>query len=269
MTITRDVCDLYNRPPDARVDTWIWLYFRNRNGRQVCEYSDKFGYELAYAVGQVEYARLINSESQNYLLPAESLKWITKERRQYKWLLSYVNSKLRCDIADCPPRLEGRNRIIASLDVWECNLSEKSAALRDMESAWYATLREDDIFDWFKVEEALRVDFAWKWLIRKGRDKYFKGLPVSSHKELLGFYDDIAADATLKKLDVREIKASWSQVKHAKKKLAQGESQCNVWISDDAQSKLEDLCKRFDLSRGEIIEKLIKEEFDKGHYLRG
>lgn len=263
----RSPYERYDVLPDARMDAWIWLYDRERQGGAPCDFSDQLGKTLALALRD-EFFRLRDSESKQYLLSEETLKWITKEKRQIKWLFSYIESKLKCDILDCPPGLEGRNRVIASLDLWKCPLSEKNIAVKAMELAWYENRREDDLFDWFKDQEVLRVEFAWKWLVRKGKASDFKGAPISNLKDLLMFYDEIAADVSRKRVDIQDIKASWSLKKHAKKKKEQGKSQCNVWISNDAISKMDSLCEKFDLSRPEIIETLVQMEFEREVYLK-
>lgn len=266
--MNRDHYEIYNIEPDARMDTWIWLYKRTKNGGHIaCDFADH-AQSLARAVGVDEFFRLRDSESKRSLLPADPLRWIlVKDARQIKWLLKYIQSHLQCDIRDCPVGLQGRDRVIASLDLWDISLDDKYSAVRKMEQAWYEILRADDLFDWFKEDQAVRVEFAWKWLVKSGRANSFKGAPVSNLKNLLDFYDQIDADVSIRKLDAQNIKSSFSFKKNVKQKEERGMSQCNVWISHDTKSKLESMCLDFRLSKTELIDKLIISEFERKKYL--
>jgi hypothetical protein len=262
--MNRNHYDIYNIEHDARMDTWIWLYERKKNdGHIACDFAGHFAQTLARAVGVDEFFRLRDSESKRFLLPADTLRWIVKDTRQIKWLLKYIQSHLHCDIPDCPAALHGRDRVIASLDLWEISLDDKYSDVRKMEQAWYEILRADDLFDWFKEDQAVRVEFAWKWLVKSGRANGFKGAPVSNLKNLLAFYDQIDADVSIRKLDTQNIKSSFSFKKNVKQKEEKGMSQCNVWISHDTKSKLESMCLDFRLSKTELIDKLIISEFER------
>jgi hypothetical protein len=156
---------------------------------------------------------------------------VDNERSKADKILDYIKKTLKCDIPDCPPLLEGRNRVVASLDFWSCSLEQKGAAVRIMELDWYERLKEDDIFDWFKSRDISCFDFTWKWLVKNGRTKDFGGAPVYNYKDLIMFYDEIGATSLRKQVDAKAIKAGWATKASAKKKKENGERQCNVWIN--------------------------------------
>lgn len=256
--MTLNQYSVYEVKADVRMDTWIWLYRRKiLNGQNPCVFSLDLGSTLGQAMPYTDYFQIRNFDSLHYLLPSTSLDWLTKDMRQIKWALDYVECNLRCDIKECPAQLEGRNRVVASLDFWECPIANKVIAVKAMESAWYEVLREDEVFKWMKTQNASSFEFIWGWLTKKGRANDFNGPPISSYKDLLKFYDEIGANVLQKKLDSKEIRGALNSRNNLNKMKTEGKSQLNVRIRAESIAKIEELGIKLRLNRAETVEWLV------------
>lgn len=255
---------------DTRIDAWLWFYL-NGTGSDL-------GFDSFMAPGMRDLmANAIRSkpiwsqeqiahEQGRLLLPDESLAWIVDDERQTKWLLSYFRDRSNFGISPVPPRLLGRNLLITSIDIWNVDLSTKSAAVSDMAHAWNQYKQSDHLFRWFKdVDEAPRCELAWAWLMEKKAYATFGKAPISAYDGLLIFFDELRVSDAEKKLDVDAIKKRWAQQQYRKK--LKGKKQCNLLLSNQAMANLDKLAAKYEVSRSQILEALIQFETERSTYL--
>lgn len=254
---------------DLRVNTWLWLYLRGAGSN--------FSPDSFMATGMVNLItsaissgiRSMNQiafDQRRSLLPEECFTWIVDDERQIQWLLSYFIKRSGFGIYPIPPRLFGRNLLIASIDLWVAELDQKSIAVSDMKQDWSQYKQNDNIFDWFKdKDEALRCELAWNWLKPRNEFSMFGLSPIFSYENLLIVFDRITTNQAEKKIAVDAIKKRWSQQRYREKLT--GKKQVNLILSDKAIFGLDKLAAKYDLSRTKVLEILIQFEMEKSVYI--
>ena len=252
---------------DARVDAWLWL-FLNREGANLP--LDSFmGPSMKRDMDDCirsRYGSEWRVENHLWLLPEERLAWITEEERQINWLSSYIQQKLKRDRFLVPPRLFGRNLVIASLDIWSVDLDSKAGAVDLMEREWNQHKQADRIFTWFKEkDEVSRCELAWNWFVEKKSLSVWGKAPISSYEDLLIFFGTLPISEAEKKLNVDAIKKRWSQQQYRKKNT--GKKQCNLLLSNKGIASLDKLAVKYGLSRSQVLDALIQFETERGTYL--
>ena len=256
------------RLADARIDNVLWLKLRNDGFDVPLEsFAEENRREyLARFVTWNQINELVEFISKRRILPIEKLEWIKDDVRQINWLLDYVSKMWNVIFHPIPPSLFGKELLMAKIDFYELDLIYKVSAIERMRDDLNEYLKGDIIFKWFKCEEeAARCAYAWDWLVKhKPRETYGKDA-ITSHVELLRFYDMIGVNAAQKELDVKKIKKNWNQQKgRANQK---DRKQYNFPLTHQALADLDKLAKRYEVSRPQIIEALIKMEAAQGYYL--
>lgn len=260
--------DEQRRLAGARIDTWLWLRLRSE-GFQL--HLDSFGAKdvQQYLVNLASGGRareLLENVSKHCIIPNDQLKWITDDTRQISWLLSYAAKIFPVNLAPIPRILIGKNLLLATIDLFDIDYGLKLSAIDRMRSDWNEHLKSDIIFKWFKgKEEVVRCSFAWEWLVsHKARETYGQDA-ITTQVELLWFYDRINVNDAQKKLDVVSIKKKWSQQKY--RAGLKDKSQYNFVLSNQAIADLDKMAKKYEATRPQIIEALIKMEAAQGAYL--
>lgn len=254
-----------------RMDIWLWFYLQRKMNANfptdnfMAARMQRDMEEFAHTM-HTPIAWIIESQSGRYLLPQERLEWITDDKRQTMWLQSYMWNKLRSGFFLAPPRLLDRNFVIASIDIWEEELSSKASAVNQMKWDWERHRQSDQIFKWFREkDEVSRCEVAEKWISEKMNISPWQSPLISSHEDLLMFFDrQLIVDAE-KKLIVEAIKKRVSQQRYRKKMV--GKKQCNLMLSNKAILDLDKLATKYGVSRPQIIETLIQFETTRSIYL--
>lgn len=166
-----------------------------------------------------------------------------------------------------PPRLYGRNLLIATIDIWKLDFVQKSKEVIDMRNAWDKHTERDHIFKWFWTDElTARCELALNWL-KDTKNISFLDLPSTngSYQKLLMVFDRATTNYSEKELWIKAIKGRWAQNKYRKKE--EGKKQVNLMLSSNAISKLDELAKKYDLSRAKVLEILIQFEEQRNSYI--
>ena len=254
---------------DTRISAWLWLHLNNDGSR--------FGQDSFMAPGMYDLLACavysdpwlpsqIGGVLGRQLLPDECLTWIIDDDRQAAWLMSFFHDQFGFKIPFIPPRLFGRNLVVATIDIWDAGLSTKSGAVSRMEHAWNQYKQSDHIFSWFKEgDELSRCELAWAWFMEKRPFSTFGKAPISSYDDLLIFFDKLNFSDAEKKLEVVAIKKRWSQQQY--RKNLKGKKQCNLLLSNQAMNNLDKLAARYEVSRSQVLEALIKFETKHASYL--
>lgn len=268
-------------PLDGRARNWLWLYLEE-NGAKFN--SNDFGSSLmdevmARFIEKERYSidRLI-SDYNDSVLPDEYFKWISpKDERQIEYLLQELEREIGIRRSIFPARLLGRNLLIAMIDMWGERISRKQRRLDQLKARWATKLQEDKALDWFRAEkgsEGERCNLAWEWLMRnKLKDSRYssdsrilaRSNPISNHSELLALLDDLKWTEEKKIIFVDKVKKNWSQRNYRKRN--EGSKQCNLLLSNEAISRLDELADNYGLTKAKVIEILLKCEMENGLYI--
>jgi len=209
---------------------------------------------------------LLENESGRWLLPQERLDWITEDKRQIKWLQSHIWNQFKGGFSPPPPRLLGRNSVIASIDAWNTELSNKALVVDQMKWNWEQHKQSDHIFKWFREKDELsRCEIAWQWLFEKRNNLTWQHPPISNYEDLLIFFDTRQISDAEKMLIVEAIKKRVSQQQY-RKKMAD-KKQCNLVLSNKTILDLDKLAAKYGVSRPQIMETLIQFETERNIYL--
>lgn len=210
--------------------------------------------------------RQIDFDKSQFLLPDECLAWISKDDRQHQWLIPKIRNETGVIYETPPPRLLGRNLVVAMIDAWKVDISVKKVALNNLESDWIEHQKQDQIFRWFKdTESARRCTQAWDWLLKNEPTLTQFSPPIASYDALLKFFDRTRFSRDEKVLRIDAIKKSWSQQKYRDNLV--GKKQYNFILSDKVISCLDALAETHGLKRPQILEILIQMEAEEGIYI--
>ncbi|MEB0028942.1 hypothetical protein QN375_24775 [Pseudomonas sp. MH9.2] len=270
---------LNERRPNNRHDIWLWLWlylYRDEqtnldpascNGRTMRD-------EIARCLKDKLLLRArIPSLKDKFLVPDAKLKWIDGGERQHQWLLREFEG-----ITDLRPpqepskdlaHLTDRNRFIAMLDLWDVDLTVKTAAIEDLRDAWCKHKVKDRDFEWFKDKKdgTKRCQCAWEWLKKKNKFLFKNQPPFNNYTELLMYFDGIELRPDEQKFILQQIKNRWSRKRHDEDMVAAGKKQVNVELSKTVIRLLDELAEKHQLARAQVVERLITMESGTGVYL--
>lgn len=260
--------DALRRREEARFDTWLWLEARKDGANLQIE---SFGIEnlrhfLTGYMHEQRIDQMIEFGRYRRILPIEKLEWIKDDKRQVNWLLDYTSKVLKINFYQVPPNLFGKDLLLARIDFYDLELGYKLSAIDRMKDDWNEYLKSDIIFKWFKgEEEAARCAYAWDWLVKRMPRETYGQDAITSYPELLRFYDMTGVNAAQKELDVKKIIRNWNQQKSRENQ--KDKKQYNFPLTHQALADLDKLAKRYEVTRPQIIEALIKMEAVQGYYL--
>ncbi|MBC3884111.1 ribbon-helix-helix domain-containing protein [Undibacterium griseum] len=271
VTIDRKIIDSkYKDPEERRRDIWLWLWLDGRRGqlddeRQIGEcLSPCMKSELKDVLEQNPRLNSRAATAQGAsLLPVEVLEWISANKRQLAWIATYLRRNYQCQFEKSPAQLQGRDLIIAAIDIWDISLETKLKEVHRIERDWKKHCEADDIFEWFNDKDAvIRCEVAWEWLKEKERGFYRSQSETPNLENLLMFYDESGYSDSKKKLDVIAIKQRYTQRRYREKH--DGKKQCNLLLSVQGIRTLDHLAEKYALSKSQLIESLIKMEVEQG-----
>lgn len=265
---TDSLSELMGSPElSSRQEIWLWLYLATRQNAPF-HANDFKGHDMRERMAEFIQASGMNKESiraemSRTLLPDECLQWITTNCRQLDWLA------MRGGVAygNPPPRLQGREFVVASIEIADSDISVKKSELQSLESAWAMHKQQDRIFKWFQDGKtgSQRCSLAWEWLCKNRPLSTFNKMPFGDYNGLLAFFDQPALGDADKKLCVMEVKKRWSQQRYREKLV--GKKQYNFVLSDKAIQHLDNLAVTHGLKRNQILEILIQMEAAGGSYI--
>lgn len=259
---------------NSRHDVWLWLWLylfhdkARKLDRNTCNGATMRDV-IARALRRAPHLiKLIPSKKDRYLVPDEQLAWIAKDERQIQWLLPKVDDLTGNNFPRGIAHLTGRSRIIAMLDVWQEDIEEKTQKIDRLHECWRRHLARDSQFEWFtdKKEGKQRCICAWEWIEKNHLGLFSRKLPISNYSELLIFFDQANLGRHEQKAMIQEIKKRWSRQQFDERNA--DKKQINVLLSKAVIAQLDELAKRHDLKRAQVLETLVRMESDAGVYLR-
>lgn len=247
------------------------------------------------------FAEKIKKSIKNSLIPADELSWIKDNKRQIEWLRKYIsifiakqNQIPALDHSQNPfqpftlPQyfglngfatpflipvfLTARNRGIAIIDFWSAfylpNAIFSIGKSKEMQSAWTSQMEKEKKFDWFNDEngEDKRNTF-WNILVSK-KILGISGNPgFHDHDEFLIYLDDLNFSDLEKDTISKETRNRWNQQRRREHEK-DTKKQCNFNLTKAIDDKLTKLAKKYDLSRVDVIDILIRSEAKHESYIK-
>lgn len=247
-----------------RHDIWLWLflYLYEKVGLDpaTCNGTTMRSAIAGFLKRNSRMLEEINRQKDRFLVPGDLFKWIHENERQYRWLLSRIKDITNFRLPEGLVHLTGRNHLIAIVDLWQVDIAKKADEIEHLRGLWARHKATDNNFAWFddKKEGSQRCICAWEWL-QKNRSL---GEPINNYQELLMFFDRAEYGPAEQKAIINEIKQRWNR-KQFDKRTAD-KKQVNILLSKTVITLLDDLVKKHDLKRSEVLERLITIESDLG-----
>ncbi|MFU3311906.1 hypothetical protein [Pseudomonas sp. DC3200b2] len=224
--------------------------------------------EVAQALrGDRKIAADIPAKMDRYLLPDEQLKWITDNTRQIQWLTRRVDELTERILPRGLPHLQGRERLVAAIDIWQVDLEKKQRDVDRLHDQWRRHKALDSQLEWFadQKESTKRCLCAWEWLQKNYLTPISRQPPISNYQELLMFFDQEEIGSNERVAIIERIRRLWS--KRQFNERSTDKKQVNVMLSKAAIAQLDALAEKHGLKRAQVIESLIRMEADAGVYL--
>lgn len=254
---------------DKRFTNWLWLYLKNLiPSSNLGDFGSFFTRDrMAEAITSHNGIRQkIESERGLYLVPKESLNWITNDKRQFHWVTRKVAERNGPLHITGTTSLTYRDLAIATIDIWSIPFAEKLSAVIAIASEWNAQEKADKIFEWlYGQDERAKLELAWKMASNSHQLLTIHQTPWHETADMIVAMDTWLPSFADKKLFIDSIKKRWSQNKHRAKTT--GKKQCNFILSEKAIDRLQKLADRHELKRAQILEILLQMEEEKGIYI--
>lgn len=200
----------------------------------------------------------IPAKKDRYLLPAEQMAWITDDKRQIQWLTPKTNNLTNQVLPRGLVHLQGRDRLIAALDIWQVDLEEKGLAVERLHDQWRRHIAKDSQFEWFtdKKEGTKRCICAWEWIQKNPLDSVRRPSPIGNYNELLMYFDQAELDRHGQKAVIQEIKKRWSRQQFSERNA--DKRQVNAMLPHDLINQIDELAQKHGLKQREVIEALLR-----------
>lgn len=226
--------------------------------------------EVAWALeGAPDITSSFRAKKDRYLLPEEQLAWITASQRQLQWLTPRIDTLTDRILPRCLVHLQGRDRLVAALDIWKIDLEKKQRAVERLHDQWRRHKAMDSQLEWFsdQKEGTKRCLCAWEWLQKNYLKPFSRQIPISNYQELLMFFDHEDMGSNERVAIIQRIRKLWS--KRQFNERSADKKQVNVMLPKAVISQLDALAEKHGLKRAQVIESLVRMEADAGVYLAG
>lgn len=259
--------------PNYRRDIWMWLflneYWDARFDCVGCGGSSMRQMIARHLQKNPNHKQVLLAKRDGYMVPEGELAWITDEKRQYEWLFDYLQRMTRENLASNFPNLRGRSLLVAMLDIWDYPLKGKVIEIKRIKDRWVNHKNDDIKFKWFADanESEKRCRFASDWLQKN--DRYLaRSIGVfENYTELLIGFDKKNLNPAELKLLLMNIRRGWNRQSSREQQV--GKKQYNFILSKKVVECLDKLAEDHALRRAQVLELLIKKEFENGAYLAG
>lgn len=263
---------------DERLQIWLWhfLFFKKHYPPQ-----RETGAELIKQMMEIlrhypdTRAQALKTAPHS-LIPEHQLNWIREDPRQLHWINNRIKSEPGLKTDELHPFLKGRALTIAALDsrYLEFNGTEfpsEDANARNLlciriKTAWEQQAARDRIFDWIKgQDEAAKCAAIIEWLRKNKPERMMTWVAVHALTDVLILFDSTGFNEETIFVIVTKAKKSWSQQQY--RKNLKGKKQVNIVLNEKTIKLLDGLSEKFHLTRAEIIDTLIRDEYATRTYL--
>ncbi|WP_258023458.1 hypothetical protein [Pseudomonas aeruginosa] len=254
---------------DSRFTTWLWFFIKFHSPQAYLGEFRSPGMRdrMAEVINQDPHrADFIEAQSAISLLPAQSLQWITNDKRQNIFLIRKLAEKNGNNYLVSSANLTGRDLTIATIDTWQTDQTQKSALVSQIKWEWELHTSSDHMFKWFDdADEREKLNTAWEIAKNKYSSLLFQQTPFQEKNDFIIFFDSQFLTASDKTLLMESIKKRWSQNKYRAKMT--GKKQYNFILSDKTIKRLDNLADKHNLKRTQVLDILLQMEEEKGIYI--
>lgn len=253
---------LHDTGINNRQAIWLWLglyvHERFELDRNTCNGATMRDVVAEALRGAPEITSDIPAKKDRYLLPGEQLEWITSNPRQIQWLTTKIDNLTDRILPRGLPHLQGRDRLVAALDIWQVDLEEKSLEVERLHDQWRRHIAKDNQFEWFtdKKEGTKRCICAWEWIQKNPLDSVRQPSPIGNYSELLMYFDQAELDRHGQKAVIQEIKKRWSRQQFSERNA--DKRQVNAMLPHDLINQIDELAQKHGLKQREAIEALLR-----------
>jgi len=283
-----------------RIDSFVWIattqkYFDLRTFNSSTN-RNELRITLAKCLHQnPSEAQKIKQAIKQSFIPENELKWITGSKRQTDWLVKYIFKSIennykpptQSPFSFQPPIFESftpatkffipeylvdRSRGIAIFDFWAAyflpSFDYSVGQSKIMHSGWTSQKEIEKKFDWFNDEDgANKRDIFQKILASKKIPGVFGNPTILDHDDFLIYLDNLNISDFEKETISKNTRDRWNQQKR-RVENKDTEKQCNFNLSLVIDEKLTKLAKKYELSRVDVIDILIRSEAKHESYIK-
>lgn len=253
----------------VREKTWMWLCFYCHGFRTTYE---KFteSYVNGITTKGIILPQIINNYPINFI-DYRCFDWINNNTRQVRYLLKKLQP-----IHKPPINIEQLveqaskfkpDQIVAAIDYESDTLQNKTLIIEKLKSEWIELTKTDKALLWFtKGEIEEKLEFAWEWI--KERIENIEAIcqKPENHEQLLILFDSINHTHLEKLLFIDTIRRRWTQKKY--RENLKDKKQCNFLLTKKAISGLDKIAKKYEISRTQALEILLRMEATKDSHIR-
>ena len=278
-----------------RIDSFVWISLIQKHEHLKTLNFSTNRFELRKILA--EHLRYDSAEANKIkhaikysLIPEDELRWINDNKWQIYSLKKYIftaieknhlpptpNSFFLQPPKPPPPTsflipefLTGRNRGIAIFDFWAINfLSNFNYSIyqsKMMHATWSSQMEIDKKFDWFNDKDGASKRNIFQILLTKKFSITYNPL-IIDHDDFLIHLDGLNISNFEKEAINKKTRDRWNQQKR-RELNKDTEKQCNFNLPIVIDDKLTKLAKKYDLSRSDIINILIRSEAQQESYIK-
>jgi hypothetical protein len=254
---------------DSRFTTWLWFYINNVLQPSTLGDFDSFGMRDRMADAIINNPWLkprIQTDRQGFLVPEESLNWIKNDKRQCHWITRKIAERNGFQYITGMKNLNYRDLAIATIDIWNIPITDKSLIVTAVASEWGTQEKADKIFEWFYgPDESSKLELAREIAIKLHPLLTTYQSPWQETADMIVALDTLFPSIADKKLFIDSLKKRWSQNKY--RANATEKKQCNFILTKKSIDRLQKLADKHELKRAQVLEILLQMEEEKGFYI--
>ncbi len=254
---------------DNRMGIWLWFFMKNNHPQEpVGEIKspgmrDRIANTIKNKPGLASH---IEALSATRLIPERNLEWIKDEKRQNAFILKKLDQAAGLSYTGNPGKLTNKELSIAAFDLFHTSHSEKLLLAHRIKSEWELNSCTDHIFKWLdKGDTEQKLETAWEIINNKHPYLLNQYYQSRGKDDLLIAFDTSTLTPPEKTLIMDSIKKRWSQNNYRSKQ--NGKNQYNFILSDRAINRLDNLAKKHEIKRTDVLEILLKMEEENGNYI--
>ena len=267
-----------------RIRSFIHICLAQDENSPAKKYSD-FD-EISYA-NYLARNTLLNDQLKSYthnqLLPDDLFQWITNNHYQHRWIKENLGiiEKSEYDfeykergnkpwnfVMHIPADLDTKSRSMAIIDhlhftsiyLNSTEIYSPLHTIKELGKLWLLQQKDDKVFEWVQNQDTeSKIVFFREWLLGKISPFHPSPSSISTHEQLLIYFLQSSFSKIEKQALSTNARKIWNQKKSRER--ATDSKQHNFILKNETIIKLDELAKKYYLSRSEILEAIIEAEY--------
>lgn len=253
----------------VRDKTWMWLSFYCHGFRTTYEQFNE-SYVNNIKTKGIILPQVVSNYPINFI-DYRCFDWINDSARQVRYLLSKLQPthKPPINIEQLVEQASNfkPDQIVAAIDYESDTLQNKILIIEKLKAEWIELTKTDKALLWFKKGEIEdKLDFAWEWVKSRIENIESTCQKPEDYEQLLILFDNINHTHLEKLLFIDTIRRRWTQKKY--RENLKNKKQCNFLLTKKAISELDKIAKKYELSRTQALEILLRMEATKDSHIR-